>query len=147
MFGYFDPASLDIGRRNAAINFISASNADDVTTVKIDTPEKAREIASKLRAQKQMRFSSLMGDVKEHRGSIAFSPAEPREALMHPFEAPSKLVPIKLAFAVKPGELPAKGSAILQGIEIDGAIFVSRLLMRQASPKPPLAAVPEAGTN
>jgi hypothetical protein len=144
MFGYFDPATLTVGRRSAEIEFVNASDAADVRRIPIRSAEEARRIHRALDAQKSMRIASLDGDMMEVGGIVRMNPSHPDEGIMTTSGSPSRTLPIKLAFDIGRGDIPEKAFAIVHGREEAGALVVCRMAMRPVSPGPRPASGPAA---
>jgi len=132
MFGFYDPASLSIGEKSAVIDFINAADADDVTKVEISSAETAREIHDALETQRTRGITIRSGKIIDFRGSIAFNPKAPDEALLTPDseEDFGRTIPMKMAFNPGKDAMPRHGYAIGQAAEVDGALVVYKLAMR-----------------
>lgn len=135
MFGFYDPASLSIGEKSAVINFINAADAEDVTQVEISSAEQAREVYKALEVQKTRGITLKEGEIHDYRGSIAFNPKVPDEALLtlDDEENFGRTLPMKMAFGLEKDDLPRHGYAIVQATEVDGALLVYKLAMRPFS--------------
>ncbi|MBW3243587.1 hypothetical protein KUV57_13015 [Epibacterium sp. DP7N7-1] len=134
MFGFYDPASLSIGEKSAVIDFINAAD-NDVTKVEISSAETAREVHDALEVQKTRGITTRSGKIIDFRGSIAFNPKAPNEALLTPESEDEfgRTIPMKMAFDIEKNALPRHGFAIGQAVEIDGAMVVYKLAMRPFS--------------
>lgn len=134
MFGYYDPKTLNIGDRSAEILFVNAEDAGDVRKVSIRSAEEARRVHSALSSQKEMRISTLEGEMSEIGGIVRMNPGHPDEGIMTTAGSPSRTLPIKLAFGVAKGDIPEKAFAIVHGREMDGALLVCKMAMRPLTP-------------
>lgn len=129
MLGFYDPASLNFKTDHAVINFIALNAADEVTPVEIRDADHAGRVSRALEDQKTHGITALEGRMVRFRGSIAFNPKAPDEALLTPDDADSfgRTVPVKLGFGVDATSLPRFGYAMGDAAEVDGALIVSSL--------------------
>jgi hypothetical protein len=144
MFGYYDPETLNIGDRSAEIDFINVEDAGDVRTVSIQSAEEALRVHRALSSQKEMRISTLEGEMSEVGGILKMNPTHPDEGIMTTTGSPSRTLPIKLAFHLEKGDIPERAFAIVHGREMDGALLVCKMAMRPVSPGARPAAGPAA---
>lgn len=134
MFGFYDPSSLKVGERQAAIDFIDSTKGL-LTQVEITSSEKARSIARCLKMQTRLGIASLQGELQELTGSLIFNPADPSEGMMRP-QGESRIVPIKLDFEVEPDSLPRNSIARAVGVFVEGAFIVAKVAMKPLGPAP-----------
>ena len=85
-----------------------------------------------LETQKTRGITIRSGEIIDFRGSIAFNPKAPDEALLTPDseEDFGRTIPMKMAFDTGKNAMPRHGYAIGQAVEIDGALMVYKLAMR-----------------
>ena len=135
MFGFYDPASLTFGLKGAVINFINAQDASDVTEVKIETAQDALMVAGALETQKVRGITTHDGKIIDFRGSIAFNPKAPDEAMITLEDSDSfgQAVPVKLGFSLGKATMPRFGYAMGQAAMRDGAMIVYKLAVRGLS--------------
>jgi len=132
MFGFYDPASLEVGANAAAINFIDAA-AGTVTRVDITSVKEASLVVTGLRDQGLHGIASRHGAVQTLHGTLAWFPSAPDEGLMM-IEGEKKSIPVKLAFDMDPDTLPKNSFAMAQGVHHDGAFVINKVAMKSFGP-------------
>lgn len=132
MFGYYDPESLARHEGRQVMNFINASDLDDVTRIVIDTREKAQEVIVALGEQKQHFIAWLGGGLERVSGSLRISEKHLDEGVMATGDG--RMVPIKMDFTPTKGQLPLFSLCVATGVREDGALRVAKMIMQPIGP-------------
>lgn len=145
MFGYYDPESLIVGKRRAAIDFIPAdlSEGQGIITRVLKDRAAVDEVLTALGDQKRLGIAAQAAPLREFRGTIALSENRADEAVMHlDGDDSGQLMPAKFAFTPGADDLPEQGYAIGQGAIKDGVLHIYRIAVRPLANEPDAAAAP-----
>lgn len=137
MIGYFDTQTLKVTEREAVINFISATNGDDVTEVKVNTAKGAKMLAHNLECQRDRGITSYLGEAMVVSGPLTLNPGRNDEGVLMVEGDEARMIPVKLDFDQSDDhQMPERSLFSAFGQMIDGALVVYRAAAYELSQIP-----------
>jgi hypothetical protein len=140
MIGYFDPDTLKVEENRGSISFVNAADGDDVQEVEIASTNDAKTILAALNDQMTFGIAGRHGSFRKVQGTFTRNPGSKNEGIILDPDTGNE-IPVRMAFDVKPNDLPGRGICIAVGEMIEGALMVERITVAPIAPMP----VPQQG--